>query len=129
MLSRMVIYGVYQNRYSIIQQTTSGGLIHGFVGNMANVEMLNDLSGFSLPECAYHIDDQWMSVYYFLHNIPILPTGIEVYSHIYRRLENNHELLGTDSLASLGTREDRVKQLADHFNVDFLSLGNISRRA
>ena len=129
MLSRIVIYGVYQNRYSIIQQTTSGGLIHGFVGNMANVEMLNDLSGFSLPECAYHIDDQWMSVYYFLHNIPILPTGIEIYSHIYRRLENNHELLGSDSLASLGTREDRVKQLADHFNVDFLSLGNISRRA
>ena len=112
---------VYQNRYSIIQNTSSGGLIHGYVGNLAHVECLRMLDSFPLPECAYHVDDQWMSIYYFLNNISIKPTGIEEYSDIYKSLDNNHELIGADSLASLGTRSDRVQQLEAYFQVKFLA--------
>ena len=111
---------VYQNRYSIIQNTSSGGFIHGYVGNLVNIECLRNLKTFPLPECAYHVDDQWMSLYYFFNNITVKPTGIEQYSDIYTSLHNNHELIGTDSLASLGTRDDRVAQLANYFNVTFL---------
>ena len=47
----------------------SGGFIHGYVGNLVNRECLHPLQTFPLPECAYHVDDQWMSIYYFLNNI------------------------------------------------------------
>ena len=104
---------VYQNRYDIIQRTTSGGIIHGYVGNLANIDTLVGLPHFPLPDCAYHVDDQWMSIYYFVRSIPIVRTGIEQYSEIFKILENNHEKIGTDSLAALGTRHERVQQLAN----------------
>ena len=111
---------VYQNRYFNIRNTSSGGFIHGYVGNLVNSECLHSLQTFPLPECAYHVDDQWMSIYYFIHNIMIRPTGIENYSDIYKTLDNHHELIGVDSLASLGTRDERVTQLGEYFNVLFL---------
>jgi len=112
---------VYQNRYVNIKHTSSGGFIHGYVGNLVNRECLHPLQTFPLPECAYHVDDQWMSIYYFLHNIRIRPTGIENYSDIYKILDNHHELIGADSLASLGTRDECVKQLEEYFHVQFVN--------
>lgn len=128
MLSRINLFGVYQNRFSIIKSSTSGGIIHGFVGNLANTEMLKNLKTFPLPNCARFVDDQWMSIYYFLNKIPIFPTHIEMYYDIFKKLENNHELLGIDSLAALGTRDNCVKELSDYFMVDFIELGNIKKR-
>jgi len=122
------INSIYQNRYQIIQKTTSGGLIHGYVGNLANTFVLKDLPSFSLPECAYHVDDQWMSIYYFLNGATIKQTGIENYSEIFSVLENNHEKIGKDSLASLGTRDNRVQQLADYFGLKFTENGGLEKR-
>ena len=68
-----------------------------------------------------------MSIYYFLNNITIRPTGIEEYSDIYKILDNNHELIGIDSLASLGTRDECVRQLGEYFNVRFLQNCEIRR--
>lgn len=118
---------VYQNRFSIIQNTSSGGLIHGYVGNLVHVECLSNLSNFPLPECAYHVDDQWMSIYCFMNGLSIKPTGIEHYSDIYKSLDNNHELIGADSLASLGTRVDRIQQLEEFFHVKFLAKCDIKK--
>ena len=55
-----------------------------------------------------------------MNNIAIYPTGIEQYSDIYKILYNNHEQIGEDSLASLGTREECIKQLEEFFHVTFL---------
>ena len=118
---------VYQNRYFNIRNTSSGGFIHGYVGNIVNSECLHNLKTFPLPASAYHVDDQWMSIYYFLNNITIRPTGIEEYSDIYKILDNNHELIGIDSLASLGTRDECVRQLGEYFNVRFLQNCEICR--
>jgi hypothetical protein len=116
---------VYQNRYDIIQRTTSGGIIHGYVGNLANIDVLTGLPEFPLPECAYHVDDQWLSIYYFVHGVPIKSTGIEPYSEIFQILEHNHEKIGADSLASLGTRQARVHELATYFGIEFLEKGEM----
>lgn len=119
---------VYQNRYCAIQETTSGGLIHGYVGNLGHASLFQTLPSFPLPECAFHVDDQWLSIFCFLQGIPIYPTGIERYSDIFQRLEDGHECIGIDSLASLGTRDQRVSQLADFFQVQFVSNGMISKK-
>jgi len=117
---------VYQNRMKIIQQTTSGGVIHGYVGNLVHASLLHSLSSFPLPECAYHVDDQWMSIYYFKSDVFIKPTGIEAYSELFKRLEQGHECIGADSLAALGTRAHRVSQLEEHFKVKFIENGGIT---
>jgi hypothetical protein len=114
---------IYQNRYAIITDTTSGGLIHGFVGNLGHASLYKQLPSFPLPDCAFHIDDQWLSVYAFLHNIPIRPSDIEAYSDIFKRLENGHECIGADALFSLGTRDICIQQLAKEFNVRFIGKG------
>lgn len=119
---------IYQNRYNIIQKTTSGGLIHGYVGNLGHASNFKKLSAFPLPECAYHVDDQWLSIYCFLHNVLVKPSGLEEYSDIFQRLEDDHECIGADSLFSLGTRDVRVKQLEEYFNVRFMSDGMLVER-
>jgi len=116
---------VYQNRYATIQKDTSGGLIHGYVGNLGHASLFKQLPSFFLPECAMHVDDQWMSIYCFLHNICIRPSGIEAYKDIFKRLENGHECIGSDSLFSLGTRAARVNTLATVFNIRFGMNGQI----
>jgi hypothetical protein len=120
MLQNIDSLSVYQNRYEVIKENTSGGFIHGFVGNLVNIECLKNLKTFPLPIYAYHVDDQWMSIYYFLNNISIKPSGIENYHDIFKSLCNNHELIGVDSLFSLGTRNDSIKCLEDYFQVRFL---------
>jgi hypothetical protein len=127
MLQKVDSLQVYQNRYRIIQDTTSGGIIHGYVGNLVNIEQVKNLVNFPLPECSLHVDDQWLSIYYFLNNVSISPSGIESYSDIFKKLENNHEKIGNDSLASLGTREDRVQRVANFFQVKFIEKGSINK--
>jgi hypothetical protein len=117
---------IYQNRYATIEKDTSGGLIHGYVGNLGHASLFKQLPSFFLPDCAMHVDDQWMSIYCFLHNICIRPSGIEAYTAIFKRLEDGHECIGSDSLFSLGTRSDRVKTLAELFKVRFISNGRIA---
>jgi hypothetical protein len=62
---------IYQNRFYIIQNDTSGGLIHGYVGNLGHASLYKKLPTFPLPKLALHIDDQWMSIYCFINNINI----------------------------------------------------------
>jgi hypothetical protein len=118
--------GAYQNRYSIVKNG-SGGIIHGYVGNMFHKNILNNLFNFDLPECAYFVDDQWMSIYCFFNNINIFPTGLDNYSEIFSVLTNGHEQIGADSLAYLGNRDSMVKKLAEHFHVIFKENGIIEK--
>ena len=111
---------VYQNRCTTIKGQTSGGLVHGYVGNLAHRSLLKGLDSFDLPECARHTDDQWLSIFYHLHGIRIKGTGIEAYEDIFRTLEQGRERWSVDSLASLGTRGDRVQQVAKHFGVRYM---------
>lgn len=113
---------VYQNRYETFSRWgTSGGLIHGYVGNMAHTSVLCQLPYFPLPECAYHIDDQWMSIYYKKTNVEICSTGIDSYCDIFKKLlPQGYELFGPDSLAELGTRNDKIRQIEEYFNIRFI---------
>lgn len=115
---------VYQNRYNIVK-TGSGGIIHGYVGNMAHRSYLDNLPNFSLPEIARYVDDQWMSIYYFFNNINILPTNIEKYSDIFGSLDNGNEKIGNNSLASIGNRNEKVKELENYFKIKFIENGMI----
>jgi hypothetical protein len=125
MVNRIIYKGVYQNRYYHIRNDTSGGIIHGFVGNLIHRSLLNNLLTFPMPEISKFVDDQWMSIYCFFEKIPIFPSGIEQYSDIYKVLENNHEKIGVNSLYSLGNRDKAIKDLADYFNVHFNTDGTI----
>jgi len=120
--------GAYQNRYDIVKNG-SGGIIHGYVGNMCHRSLLNNLSAFPLPNCARHVDDQWMSIYFYMHNIPIFKTFIERYSDIFHKLQNGYEQIGIASLASLGTRDAKVAELAQYFKIEFIADGQIQKCA
>lgn len=126
MLKNIKQLGVYQNRYDTIKNTTSGGLVHGYVGLMLHSCHFKNLSIFPLPECARFVDDQWMSAYLFLQNIPIYKTGLEEYKDIYQELCGWHELIGADALGSLGNRSKKVDELATFFKIKFLSQGCIT---
>ena len=125
MLSRVTRLAVYQNRSKQITIDTSGGLIHGFVGCMIHSSLLKDLQAFPLPDAAYAVDDQWMSIYCFLNNIDILPTFIEFYSHIFKVTCNGHEKIGIDSLATRSNRNVKVQEIAAYFGVAFIANGKI----
>jgi glycosyl transferase family 25 len=124
MLNAVNQIGVYQNRYNIVKKG-SGGIIHGYVGNIIHRSLLNNLNVFPLPENAKFIDDQWMSIYCFLQNINIYPSGIEDYIHIFSVLENGYEKIGLDSLSSLCNRDEKIKEIENYFNVKFINDGKI----
>lgn len=111
--------GVYQNHFFSIQQKTSGGMIHGYVGLLIHESLLRKLSEFPLPEAARFVDDQWMSAYCCTHGIRIFPTLAEPYAEIFKVLQNGHEKLGCDSLSGLRTRDERVQELSDILGVVF----------
>jgi hypothetical protein len=110
---------VYQNHYDSILQKTSGGLIHGYVGLLVHDSLLQGLRTFPLPEAAYFVDDQWMSIYCFLNGIPIYRTKAEHYITIFEALDGWHEKIGEASLAGLHNREAMVATLAASFGVIF----------
>jgi hypothetical protein len=110
---------VYQNHYDSILQKTSGGLIHGYVGLLVHSSLLQGLRDFPLPEAAYFVDDQWMSIYCFLRGIPIHKTTAEDYVSIFETLDGWHEKIGEASLAGLQNREAMVATLAAEFGVSF----------
>jgi hypothetical protein len=110
---------VYQNHYESIRQKTSGGLIHGYVGLLIHASLIQTLPSFSLPRSARFVDDQWMSIFFFLNGVKILPTGVERYSDIYKVLDGWHEKIGEASLAGLHNRDDMIHTLASEFGVRF----------
>ena len=116
---------VYQNFLQVIRILTSGGLIHGFVGNFIHASLLQDLKTFPLPESARFVDDQWMSIYCHKKQIPILTTNLEFFEHIFRVLQDGHEKWSVDSLAELGNRDAKVAELAEFFKVKFEAEGRI----
>jgi glycosyl transferase family 25 len=124
MLNNVSKIGVYQNRYNIVK-TGSGGIIHGYVGNLMHISLLNELPNFDLPDIAKYVDDQWMSIYCKMQKINIYPSGIELYSDIFSILENGYEKIGTDSLAGLYNRDTKIKELESHYNVKFIQNGDI----
>lgn len=124
MCNSIVKWGAYQNRYNIVK-SGSGGIIHGYVGNLFHTRHIKSLSVFDLPECSRFVDDQWMSVYCFLHNVPIYPTNIEEYSQIFKVLCNGFEQIGEAPLAELGTRDSKIRELAEYFKVIFKPNGTI----
>jgi len=111
--------GVYQNHYDSIVEKTSGGLIHGYVGLLVHESLLQGLRTFPLPEAAYFVDDQWMSIYCFLNGIAIHKTKAEQYISIFGALDGLHEKIGEASLAGLHNRDPMVAALATEFGVIF----------
>lgn len=115
------LLGAYQNRYHIVRHG-SGGIIHGFVGNMFHVQLLKNLETFDRPTASRMADDQWMSAYCFLNQIPIYPTIVEQYSDIYSILYNGHEQIGEQQLSSLGNRDKLVKEIETYFKIELKNL-------
>lgn len=118
---------VYQNHYDSIRQKTSGGFVHGYVGLCVNTGVLWKLRSHPLPPPAQFVDDQWMSIFFFLNSIPIRPSGVEPYSEIFAVLEGWHEKIGADSLAGLNNRASQVAAIAEFFGVRFLEGGSLVR--
>lgn len=119
-MSRVVdSVAVYQNHYRSILTKTSGGIIHGYVGNLIHESLLRDLPSFPLPPCAYFVDDQWMSIYLYKKAIQIHATNIEPYYEIFKVLDNHHEKWGSNSLSGLHNRDEKVKELCEFFKVRF----------
>ena len=116
---------VYQNHYENIRQKTSGGLVHGYVGLLAHSSVLEGLREFPLPEAAYFVDDQWMSIYCFLKGVPVRKTAAEHYVQIFQVLFGGHEKIGTESLAAMDNRDEKVQTLAAEFGAKFLQGGEI----
>jgi hypothetical protein len=118
---------VYQNRYETFTRWgTSGGLIHGYVGNIVHKSKLKNLIVFEQPECANTIDDQWMSIYYLMNNIEIKSTNIDEYNQIFGKLNpQGYEQWGPDSLVDLGTREKNIQELEKHFKVKFIKYSTV----
>jgi hypothetical protein len=121
MRASITCLGVFQNHYHGIQKKTSGGLIHGYVGLLVHASLLQGLREFPLPAAAQFVDDQWMSIYCHLNNIPIMNTGAECYKDIYSVLHGAHEKIGAASLAALQNRDEMVAALACSFGVSFNS--------
>lgn len=119
MRESITMTAVYQNHFDSIQRKTSGGLIHGYVGNLVPADLLMRLETFPLPDAARFVDDQWMSIVCHRFGCPIQPTSCEQYADIFQVLENNHEKLGIDSLAGLANRDAKVQELSAYFKVRF----------
>jgi hypothetical protein len=111
---------LYQNHFASIKLKTSGGLVHGYVGNLVPANFLKRLADFPLPEAARFVDDQWMSIACHKLGLQICPTVAEQYHEIFKVLEHNHEKLGIDSLAGLANRDAKVEELAAWFRVKFV---------
>ena len=65
MLNNLNKIAIYQNRYNIVKNG-SGGIIHGYVGNLIHSSLLENLKSFDLPDIARYVDDQWLSIFCFL---------------------------------------------------------------
>jgi hypothetical protein len=126
MKSSIIEIAAYQNSYHSVK-IGSGGIIHGFVGNMFHRSLLNKLSKFNIPYCARFVDDQWMSLYCFFNKINIYPTPINNYYDLLAVLNNGFEQIGEAPLAALGNRDEKVTELAKYFGVIFKSNGEIER--
>jgi len=116
LVKHLQLYGYFHN----ILQKTSGGIIHGYVGNMFHASHLKKLKEFPLPDCARFVDDQWVSIFCFLHSIKISPTHAEDYKDIFKVLMNGLEKYDSkDSLSSLNNRDQKIKELEHFFNIYF----------
>ena len=118
--------GAYQNCYNSVK-LGSGGIIHGYVGNMFYKQLLNRLPTFDLPFCARFVDDQWMSIYCFYNKIQLFETSIQNYYDLLAVLSNGYELVGEAPLAALGNRNEKVAELAKYFRIVFRPEGVIER--
>ena len=125
MVQRVDGVGAYQNRYEIVRWG-SGGKIHGYVGVLIRRDCLDALSAFPLTPASRYVDDQWMSAYCALHNVPVMPTGIEQYHDIFSVLRwGVYEQVGAEPLAALSNRDDCVKALETELNVQFVQGGDV----
>lgn len=125
---------MYQNHFAEIRGKTSGGMVHGYVGNLSPVDVLQKAREFPIPDCAYFVDDQWMSVFCFRNDIPVLSSGVGPYREIFAVLQGWHEKLGSASLSGMHNRDAKVKELGGFFGIAFhgpdlqnISEENISR--
>ena len=120
MKASMHSMGIYQNHYHYIQLKTSGGLIHGYVGNLIHQSTLEKLKLFEMPEVARYVDDQWVSIFTFFHSIKIFPACLEHYHDIFKVLSNGFEKTDApDALSALNNRNEKIKELENFFNIKF----------
>lgn len=118
--------GVYQNCYDWVIYG-SGGVVHGFVGLILHGSTLRGLMEFPKPESSRVVDDQLMSIFFYFNNVSMFSTEINSLSDIYKVLEDGHQKIGLDSLADLGNRDQKVKEVSDYYRVEFINGGLIKR--
>lgn len=119
--------GVYQNRYESVQHG-DGGIIHGYVGYLVHSTLLQGIRDFPIPPAARYVDDQWMSIYCAHKGIPIFPTQLHDYQDLFQEMQEGHELIGANALASTGpNRRQCVQEVADFFGVTFQQGGLVVR--
>jgi predicted GH43/DUF377 family glycosyl hydrolase len=117
---------VIQNRYETVR-FGSGGIIHGFVGLMVHASALKNLLSFDRPSVCRYVDDQYMSIYFAKHEIPIFPSRVETYPDIYSVMTNLREKNSAtpESLAAYGSRTRYIQELGQYFDCQFEHGGQI----
>jgi hypothetical protein len=129
MMSQVSRSALFQNRFDLVR-FGDGGIVHGFVGYIVHSSLLRGLRSFPRPAPVRWVDDQWLSAYCFYHSVSIMDTGIHRYDEIFQELENNHELLGSQSLSVTGPdRKEMIRQLGEELGVEFIKGGKLARRA
>ena len=111
---------VYQNRFHIVKHGTAG-IIHGFCGLMMNRNVFKYLDSFKFPTKCF-IDDQLMSIYFFLNKINIYPSIVNDFCDIYQnKLNNEMESVGDGALSNMKLpRRIQIRELEKLYGVFFL---------
>jgi hypothetical protein len=111
---------VFQNRFHIVKHGTAG-VIHGFVGLMFKKKVFKNIHKFDLPSKCW-IDDQLMTIYFFINRIKILPSPVNDFDEIFQRTSNyGTEQIGDGALCMMDTpRQKQIKELERFYGVFFL---------
>ncbi len=110
---------VYQNMLNYILIGTSGGAIHGFVGNLAHRSVLEKLIEFPRPDAAKFVDDQIMSIYYSHAKIFIKGNSVQLFPEIYAVLDQGREKIGSNALINQTDRGAKIREVCDFYHVKF----------
>ena len=74
----------YQNMFDYIEQTSNcSGMVNGAVGNLAHVQLLDDLLKYPVIDQAAIADDQWMSTYLHKKGVYVVESGVNNFSHVF----------------------------------------------
>jgi len=120
MLPAIKQLGLYQNRYELLKQTVSGSF-----GNLTHMSFLEKMENFTLPEGSLFVD-AWLSIYCFIHQVPVFSSKIEAYESIFSKLHKGRELSGSNPLSTVQDKEEKLQLLAHYFKVSIDKDGKVN---